>query len=77
MEHDHNHKQLKAPKFATTCVHGDAGIEGKKECGDVAPPLHVSVTFSLDNDARLVYSRADHITRRRVEKVIFAVIILF
>lgn len=69
MEQQEEGKKKHGPKFASLCIHGDAGIEGTKEGGDVAPPIHVSVTYSLDNDAKLVYSRADQITRRRVEKV--------
>ncbi len=53
----------------TLALHADAGIERDP---DVAPPIHVSTTFTADNEAGLVYARADQPTRRRLEAVLGA-----
>ncbi len=53
----------------TLAVHADEGLE---RAPDVAPPIHVSTTYAADNDEGLVYSRAEHPTRRRLEAVLGA-----
>jgi len=53
----------------TLAIHADAGLERDP---DVAPPIHVSTTYSADNDDRLVYSRIEQPTRRRLEAVLGA-----
>src|SRR5512139_3833668 len=53
----------------TLALHADAAVEPTP---DIAPPIHVSTTFAADNDAGLVYARADHPTRRRLEAVLGA-----
>ena len=53
----------------TLAVHADEGIE---RAADVAPPIHVSTTYAADNEDGLVYSRAEHPTRRRLEAVLGA-----
>ena len=53
----------------TIAIHADAGLERD---ADVAPPIHVSTTFVAENDAGLVYSRAEQPTRRRLEAVLGA-----
>ncbi len=54
--------------FSTLAIHMDGMSE--PDCYDIAPPLHVSSTFEYDNPENLVYSRADNMTRRRVEIVL-------
>ncbi|KAL9650228.1 hypothetical protein ABK040_014884 [Willaertia magna] len=54
--------------FATTSVHADTNFENY--LGDVSPVMHFSTTYRYGNDDRLVYSRADQMTRRRVEQVL-------
>jgi cystathionine gamma-synthase len=54
---------------ATLALHADEGIE---DTADVAPPIHVSTTFSADHPSGLVYSRQDQPTRRRLEAVLGA-----
>jgi cystathionine gamma-synthase len=53
----------------TLALHADEGLE---RAPDVAPPIHVSTTFSADNEDGLVYARAEHPTRRRLEAVLGA-----
>ena len=53
----------------TLALHADEGLE---RAPDVAPPIHVSTTFDADNDEGLVYARAEHPTRRRLEAVLGA-----
>ncbi|HET8540468.1 MAG TPA: PLP-dependent aspartate aminotransferase family protein [Anaeromyxobacter sp.] len=53
----------------TLALHADEGIE---RAPDVAPPIHPSTTFAADNEEGLVYARADHPTRRRLEAVLGA-----
>jgi cystathionine gamma-synthase len=53
----------------TLAIHADAGLEKDP---DVAPPIHVSTTFSAENDEGLVYSRTEQPTRRRLEAVLGA-----
>jgi cystathionine gamma-synthase len=53
----------------TLAIHADAGLERDP---DVAPPIHVSTTFDVDNDQGLVYSRMEQPTRRRLEAVLGA-----
>jgi cystathionine gamma-synthase len=53
----------------TIALHADAGLERDP---DVAPPIHVSTTFSAGNEDGLVYARADQPTRRRLEAVLGA-----
>src|SRR5512133_4298914 len=53
----------------TLAVHADEGVE---HTPDVAPPIHVTTTYAADNDEALVYARAEHPTRRRLEAVLGA-----
>ncbi|HEY6097862.1 MAG TPA: PLP-dependent aspartate aminotransferase family protein [Anaeromyxobacter sp.] len=53
----------------TLAVHADAGLERDP---DIAPPIHVSTTFAVENDEGLVYSRIEQPTRRRLEAVLGA-----
>ena len=53
----------------TLALHADEGLERDP---DVAPPIHVSTTFAAGNDQGLVYARAEHPTRRRLEAVLGA-----
>src|SRR5512143_2857698 len=53
----------------TLALHADEGLE---RAPDVAPPIHVSTTYAADNEEGLVYSRAEHPTRRRLEAVLGA-----
>ncbi len=59
----------KKPRPDTLALHADAGVE---RGADVAPPIHVSTTFSAGGEEGLVYSRADQPTRRRLEAVLGA-----
>jgi cystathionine gamma-synthase len=61
-----NQKEKISSKFSTLCVHGDHGIE-KTE--DVAPPLHVSVTFE-GNNSNNIYARHSTETRTRLEELL-------
>jgi cystathionine gamma-synthase len=60
-----NQKEKINSKFSTLCVHGDHGIE-KTE--DVAPPLHLSVTF--EGEGNNVYARHSTETRTRLEELL-------
>lgn len=53
----------------TLALHADDGIEATP---DVAPPIHVSTTYESGNAEGLVYARAEHPTRRRLEAVLGA-----
>ncbi len=53
----------------TLALHADAGLERDS---DVAPAIHVSTTFTADNEDGLVYARAEQPTRRRLEAVLGA-----
>jgi cystathionine gamma-synthase len=53
----------------TLAIHADAGLERDP---DVAPPIHVSTTFTADNADGLVYARNEQPTRRRLEAVLGA-----
>lgn len=53
----------------TLALHADEGVE---RTPDVAPPIHVSTTYAADNADGLVYARAEHPTRRRLEAVLGA-----
>lgn len=53
----------------TLAIHADTGLEHDP---DVAPPIHVSTTFSAENAEGLVYSRTEQPTRRRLEAVLGA-----
>ena len=55
-------------EFSTLAVHFDKGFE--KGLPDIAPPMHVTTTFQVPNDDHLVYSRAQHTTRRRLESLL-------
>src|SRR5512138_70673 len=66
MRRMHEHEKLRPDTLA---LHADEGLE---RAPDVAPPIHVSTTFSADNEEGLVYAREDHPTRRRLEAVLGA-----
>jgi cystathionine gamma-synthase len=53
----------------TLAIHADEGVEAT---ADVAPPIHVTTTYAADNEEGLVYARAEHPTRRRLEAVLGA-----
>lgn len=53
----------------TLAVHADGGAEPGP---DVAPPIHVSTTFTADNPEGLVYARNAQPTRSRLEAVLGA-----
>jgi cystathionine gamma-synthase len=53
----------------TLALHADDGLE---PAPDVAPPIHVSTTYEAGNAEGLVYARAEHPTRRRLEAVLGA-----
>jgi cystathionine gamma-synthase len=53
----------------TVALHADEGLERSP---DVAPAIHVSTTYAADNEEGLVYARAEHPTRRRLEAVLGA-----
>jgi cystathionine gamma-synthase len=54
--------------FTTLSIHADKNIENTP---DLAPPIHLSTTYSSNSDG-LVYSRVDQMTRRRLEAVLGA-----
>jgi len=55
--------------ISTRLVHADDNSESA--ITDIAPPLHVSTTYSVTGGpASFTYSRSDHPTRRRVETVL-------
>jgi cystathionine gamma-synthase len=53
----------------TLALHADEGIE---PASDVAPPIHVSTTFTAGDPAGTFYSRIDQPTRARLEAVLGA-----
>ncbi len=53
----------------TLALHADEGIERSP---DVAPPIHPTTTYAAENEEGLVYARAEHPTRRRLEAVLGA-----
>ena len=53
----------------TLAIHADADVEPSP---DVAPPIHLSTTFTADNPQGLVYSREAQPTRERLEAVLSA-----
>jgi cystathionine gamma-synthase len=53
----------------TLALHADDGLE---PLPDVAPPIRLSTTFEAGNEEGLVYSRNEHPTRRRLERVLGA-----
>jgi cystathionine gamma-synthase len=53
----------------TLAIHADEGLE---PAADVAPPIHVSTTFTAGNAEGLVYARQEQPTRRRLEAVLGA-----
>jgi hypothetical protein len=50
------HDDLEDFEFSTLAVHIDKGFE--HGVPDIAPPMHVTTTFSVPNDDHLIYSRA-------------------
>jgi len=54
-------------EFSTLAIHSD---KGTSDDIDVAPPIHVSTTYSTGNTDGLVYSRAHTTTRNRLEKTL-------
>jgi cystathionine gamma-synthase len=53
----------------TLAIHADAEVEPGP---DVAPPIHLSTTFTADNAQELVYAREAQPTRQRLEAVLSA-----
>lgn len=56
-------------EFETLLVHGDRPLQSSGVY-DVSPPMHLSTTFATPNQSHLVYSRAHHPTRNRLESLL-------
>ena len=56
-------------RIDTLALHADHGIE---PTADVAPPIHVTTTFTAGEPSGLYYARDDQPTRRRLEAVLSA-----
>jgi cystathionine gamma-synthase len=56
-------------RLDTLALHADHGVE---PTADVAPPIHVTTTFTAGEPSGLYYARDDQPTRRRLEAVLSA-----
>lgn len=56
-------------EYETLLVHGDRAFQ-PSGVYDVAPAMHVTTTYTTPNPSHLVYSRAHHPTRVRLEKLL-------